>query len=86
MARFDREAKAMAALSHPGILAIFDFGEYDGTAYTASELIAGETLRDIIHRGPMAIGSRVELAVQVTRALNAAHAVGIVHGISSPRT
>src|SRR5690349_4252371 len=46
LARFEREAKAVAALSHPNILAIFDYGSEDGLAYAAMELLEGGTLRE----------------------------------------
>ena len=50
LARFEREAKAVAALSHPNILAIHDFGRESGTVYAVMELLAGETLREKIGR------------------------------------
>src|SRR5262245_49204092 len=54
LARFEREAKAVAALSHPNILSIFDFGTQDGTAYAVMELLEGETLREKLDAGPIA--------------------------------
>ena len=53
LARFEREAKAVAALSHPNILSIFDFGKQDGVAYAVMELLEGETLRRKLDAGPI---------------------------------
>jgi hypothetical protein len=79
LARFEREAKAVAALSHPGILAIFDFGSADGVSYAVTELLQGETLRDRLAEGPLPARKALEYAVQVAEALAAAHDKGIVH-------
>jgi Tol biopolymer transport system component len=79
LARFEREAKAVAALSHPGILAIFDFGTADGVAYAVTELLDGETLRDRLAHGPLAVRKAVEYAIQIAEGLGAAHEKGIVH-------
>jgi Tol biopolymer transport system component len=79
LARFEREAKAVAALSHPGILAIHDFGREGGTAYAAMELLDGETLRQRLSGGPLPVRKAVDLAQQITQALAAAHEKGIVH-------
>jgi serine/threonine protein kinase len=53
LARFEREAKAVAALSHPDILAIFDFGTHEGISYAVMELLEGETLRGKLDTGPI---------------------------------
>jgi Tol biopolymer transport system component len=79
LARFEREAKAVAALSHPGILAIHDFGCDGQTAYAVMELLEGETLRDRLAGGPLPLRKAVDVALQIARALAAAHSRGIVH-------
>ena len=79
LARFEREAKAVAALSHQNILSIFDFGTHDGTAYAVMELLEGETLRGKLDSGPIAQKQAVDYALQVARGLSAAHEKGIVH-------
>jgi len=79
LARFEREAKAVAALSHPNILAIFDFGQQDGTAYAVTELLEGETLRERLKAGALPTRKAAELAIQIAHGLAAAHAKGIVH-------
>ena len=79
LARFEREAKSVAALSHPNILAIHDFGSQDGRAYAVMELLLGETLRDRLRAGPLTVRKALECGAQVARALAAAHDKGIVH-------
>jgi hypothetical protein len=79
LARFEREAKAVAALSHPHILAIHDFGVAEGIAYAAVELVEGETLRQKLESGPVSTRKAVEWAAQIARGLGAAHERGIVH-------
>ena len=76
LTRFEREAKAIAALSHPNILSIFDFGVHDGLAYAVTELLDGETLRERLARGPLTIRKATECAIQVARGLAAAHDKG----------
>jgi len=79
LARFEREARAVAALSHPNILAIFDFGTADGVAYAVTELLAGESLRERLKAGALPARKASEYAAQVARGLAAAHDKGIVH-------
>src|SRR5512147_577461 len=77
--RFDREAKAVAALSHPNILAIHDLGEANGIRYAVMELLEGGTLGDRLREGPISAKEAVELALQIAKGLSAAHEKGIVH-------
>ena len=77
--RFEREAKAVAALSHPNILAIHDFGTHDGRAYAVTELLEGETLRDRLRGGALPVRKAIESGAQIARGLAAAHEKGIVH-------
>jgi len=79
LARFEREAKAVAALSHPGILAIHDFGAHAGRAYAVMELLEGETLRERLRIGALPMRKAVELGGQIAHGLAAAHEKGIVH-------
>ncbi|HEY7214762.1 MAG TPA: protein kinase, partial [Thermoanaerobaculia bacterium] len=79
LARFKREAQAVAALSHPNVLALFDYGESDGTVFAVMELLDGETLRARLTSGPLPQRKAVEYAVQIARGLAAAHERGIVH-------
>ncbi|MBA2260673.1 MAG: protein kinase, partial [Acidobacteria bacterium] len=78
-ARFEREARAVAALSHPNILAIHDVGAHDGTAYAVTELLEGETLRQRLDAGAATPRKAVEIGVQIANGLAAAHDKGIVH-------
>lgn len=78
-ARFEREARAVAALSHPNILAIHDFGVQGNMAYAVLELLVGETLRQRLTRAPIPLRKTVEMAAQIARALSAAHEHGIAH-------
>ncbi|HET9793331.1 MAG TPA: protein kinase [Thermoanaerobaculia bacterium] len=78
-ARFAREARTVAALSHPHILAIHDFGLEGGLAYAVTELLEGETLRRRLDRGPLPLALVRENALAIAAALGAAHEKGIVH-------
>src|SRR5262245_13701835 len=79
MRRFEQEARAAAALNHPGILAVFDIGAHDGTPYLISELLEGQTLRELLDTGLLTQRRAVDYAVQIARGLAAAHERGIVH-------
>ena len=78
-ARFERESRAVAALSHLNILAIFDVGVADSVTYAVTELLEGESLREHLANGPLPVRKSIEIAVQVARGLSAAHDKGIVH-------
>ncbi len=77
--RFEQEARSASALNHPNIVSVYDIGEEAGLAYIVSELIDGESLREVIRRGPMPMSRLLDLAGQIAAALAAAHAAGIVH-------
>ena len=79
LARFEHEALVVAALSYPNILAIHDFGKHEGTAYAVTELLEGETLREKLDAGPIALKQAVDYALQVVKGLSAAHEKGVVH-------
>jgi Tol biopolymer transport system component len=79
LARFEREAKAVAALSHPNILALHDVGREGRVAYAVMELLEGETLRQELASGPLAPRRAVDCGVQIAHGLAAAHEKGIVH-------
>jgi TolB-like protein/Flp pilus assembly protein TadD len=79
LSRFEREAKAVAALSHPNILAIYDFGEESGVSFAVAELLEGESLRERLVRERLSWRRAVEIGSAVAEGLAAAHARGIVH-------
>ena len=79
LTRFQTEAKAIAALSHPSIVAVFDTGEQDGHLFVVTELLEGETLRSRLRRGPMGARKAAEHAARVAEGLAAAHDKGIIH-------
>ncbi|HYC89510.1 MAG TPA: protein kinase [Thermoanaerobaculia bacterium] len=77
--RFQREARAVASLSHPNILSIFDYGEENGVQYAVTEMLEGETLRARLGRGRMPHDEAVSLMRAIADGVAAAHARGIVH-------
>jgi TolB-like protein/Flp pilus assembly protein TadD len=79
LARFEREAKAVAALSHPNILAIHDFGTQDGITYSVTELLEGETLRGKLDGAATNQRQAIDWALQIAKGLSAAHSRGVVH-------
>ncbi len=78
-ARFEREARAVAALSHPNILAIHDYGTHGAVTYAVMELLEGETLRSRLAKGPLPWREAIAVGGAVADGLTAAHAKGIVH-------
>ncbi len=79
LARFEREAQAVAALSHPNILGIHDYGVEGTRAYAVMELLEGETLRERLASGPLPPRKAIDHGVQIARGLAAAHDKGIIH-------
>jgi serine/threonine protein kinase len=79
LARFESESKAVAALSHPNILVLFDVGAHEGIRYAVTELLAGETLRDRLSRSPLSWRKTIELGVALAEGLAAAHGKDIIH-------
>ncbi|PWB68844.1 MAG: hypothetical protein C3F15_15850 [Holophagae bacterium] len=79
LARFEREARATAALDHPNILAVYDVGRHDGQPYLVTQLLEGRTLRQALVGGPLAASKAMELGSQIASGLAAAHDRGIVH-------
>jgi serine/threonine protein kinase len=79
LGRFEREARAAAALNHPNILAVFDIGSSAQSAYIVTELLEGQTLRDMLMGERLAVPRAVDLAAQIADGLAAAHGRGIVH-------
>src|SRR5262245_838804 len=79
LARFEREAKTLAALNHPNIAQIYGFERSSGTPALVMELVEGETLADRISRGPIPMDEALPIAKQIAEALEAAHEQGIIH-------
>src|SRR5260370_829554 len=77
--RREQESRAASALSPPNIVTVFDVGDQDGVSYIVSELVEGESLRDLIERGPVSLRKTIEIGAQIADGLAAAHAAGVVH-------
>ena len=77
--RFEREARAIASLSHPNICRLYDVGHQDGFDFLVMELVQGETLLERLRRGPLPVEQALAYAIQVAGALDRAHTQGIVH-------
>ena len=84
--RFRREAKAAAGLNHQNLVAIYDWGEVDGTYYIVMEYVEGETLKDLIRRrGRLSGNESVAITLQLLAAVDFAHRSGIVHRDIKPQ-
>jgi serine/threonine protein kinase len=79
IARFEREAKAVAKLEHPNILAIYDFGTHEEVTYSVTELLEGETLRERLEGGGFGWRKAAEIGASIADGLAAAHGAGIIH-------
>ncbi len=79
LARFEQEARAAAALSHPNILAVYDVGHEAGSAFIVSELLQGATLRDRLTHGPLPLRQAIDVGAQIASGLAAAHEKHLVH-------
>ena len=77
--RFEQEAQAAGALNHPNILVVYDVGIHEGAPYVVSELLEGETLRELINDSPLSSRKAIDYACQIALGLAAAHEKGIVH-------
>jgi Tol biopolymer transport system component len=77
--RFEREGRATAALNHPNVVGIYDVGSTDDVTYVVEELLAGETLREKLQRGPLPLRKSLEYARQIAMGLAAAHEKGLAH-------
>ena len=79
LARFTREARTLAQLSHPNVAGIFGVEEHDGASYLVLEYVEGETLADRLDRGPLPVDEALEIAAQIAAGVEAAHDAGVVH-------
>ena len=85
--RFRREARAAAGLSHPNVVAVYDWGEANGSYFIVMEYVAGQTLAQLLRaEGPLRAGRAAAIGAEIAAALAAAHGQGVVHRTSSRAT
>jgi len=77
--RFEQEARAASAISHPNVAHIYELGEAQGRRYIAMEYVHGRTLRQALQRGPLEVGEALDIAIQIAIGLVAAHEAGVLH-------
>jgi Tol biopolymer transport system component len=77
--RFEREARAISSLAHPGICALYDVGQHDGLDFLVLELVEGETLAERLQRGALPLPEALRITIALCEALDAAHRSGLVH-------
>ena len=77
--RLEQEAQATASLNHPNIIAVYDVGLHDASPFIVSELLEGDTLREVLAPGPLPIRKATDYAVEIVRGLAAAHDRGVLH-------
>jgi eukaryotic-like serine/threonine-protein kinase len=78
-ARFEREARTVAALTHPHICTLHDIGQHDGTSFLVMEHLAGHTLAERLRKGPLPLAQALTVAIEIAEALAAAHRQGVIH-------
>src|SRR6201982_4018523 len=78
-ARFEREAKAIAALTHPNICTLYDIGHQDGTDFLVMEFLEGETLADRLAKGPLPPEQVLKYGIEICEGLEKAHRSGVMH-------
>jgi serine/threonine protein kinase len=77
--RFQDEAQSLARLNHPNVITLYDSGEHNGRPYLVMEYFEGESLQERLERGPLESGEMIDITRQICKALEAAHAKGIIH-------
>ncbi len=77
--RFEREARAASALNHPNIITIYEIGQIENKHFIAAEYVDGQTLREVMDAGRVAMADAIGITLQIASALSAAHEAGIVH-------
>jgi serine/threonine protein kinase len=77
--RFQQEARAASAISHPNVAHIYEFGQVGDRYYLTMEYVEGKTLRELLKQGSLSLGHALDFALQVAQALQAAHEAGVVH-------
>lgn len=79
LSRFQREARAVASVTHPNIVVLYDIGDSSGLPYVVTELLSGESLRDKIRRGPVPLAEALAIATELADGLQAVHQAGVIH-------